>query len=284
MITQKQILTTAVCFGLSMLIMSTVFYTVSEAKDRFGTVKDISNTTQDSRPDPNNKTIDLGNGVTMKFVLVPSGEFYMGSPSSEKDRCDNEGPVRRLKITKSFYMSKYEVTQDQFSAVMGKNPSRFSGRNLPVDSVMWDEAAAFCKELGSEFRLPTEAEWEYVCRAGTDTRFYYGDDPNSVQLGEYAWYRDSSAGRTHGVGQKEPNSFGLYDMHGNVWEWCSDWYVSSRNGTSVHHVGPESGEYRVIRGGCYNNYARYCRSAHRRKDEAVYRWRYVGFRVVLDLE
>lgn len=229
------------------------------------------------------KTIDC-NGVSMELVLVPASSFMMGSPDSERDRHSDEGPVHRVQITKPFYMSKYEVTQDQYMAVTGKNPSHFSGRNLPVDSVTWNEAAAFCARIGKGARLPTEAEWEYACRAGSQTRFYYGDDPSYTQLGNYAWYEINGEHQTHTVGQKKPNSFGLYDMHGNVWEWCADWYESGyKNASCVDPMGPYSTSDRVFRGGGWFNNAMGCRSAtrHRGTPDARYGTR-IGFRIVLD--
>lgn len=230
------------------------------------------------------KSIDLGSGIRMDFVLIPAGSFEMGSPSSEKDRDSDEGPVQRVQITKPFYMSKYEVTQEQYTALMVRNPSNFSGRNLPVEYVSWKEAVEFCSKLGSGFRLPTEAEWEYACRAGSETRFYYGDDPNYSQLDQYAWYNSNSGKSTQAVGQKKPNAFGLYDMHGNVWEWCADWYADSLiNTTSVDPTGPTSGETRVLRGGSWYSDAALCRSANRLRRTLGYLRYGVGFRVVLDL-
>jgi len=231
------------------------------------------------------KSIDLGNGMTMEFVLIPAGSFYMGSPESEKDRDSDEGPVRRVQITKPFYMGKYEVTQDQYIAVMGTNPSHFSGRNLPVESVQWDEAVAFCEKARNGARLPTEAEWEYSCRSGTETRFSYGDDPDYLQLSEYAWNRTNSERQTHRVGQKEPNSYGLYDMHGNIWEWCADWWAGSyRNAPSVDPTGPSNGKSRVVRGGSWSYIPRNCRSANRSRFTPGSRYYGVGFRIVLDLD
>jgi formylglycine-generating enzyme required for sulfatase activity len=226
------------------------------------------------------KTIDLGNGVSMEFVLVPAGSFDMGSPDSEKERDSDEGPVHRVQITKAFYMSKYEVTQDQYLAIMGRNPSKFSGGNLPVEAVSWDEAVACCGKIGG--RLPTEAEWEYACRAGSETRFCYGDDLTYAQLGEYAWYSGNSGSTTHTIGQKKPNSFGLYDMHGNVYEWCSDWFAAYANAQTVNPVGASSGQYRVCRGGSWFSDARRCRSANRNYISPDYRDNNIGFRVALD--
>jgi formylglycine-generating enzyme required for sulfatase activity len=233
-----------------------------------------------AKPAPTGKKIDLGNGFSMEFVLIPAGSFDMGSPDSEKERDGDEGPVRRVQIAKAFYLGKHEVTQDQYLAVMGKNPSRFSGRNLPVETVSWDEAVACCKKMGG--RLPTEAEWEYACRAGSGTRFCGGDDPDYAQLGEYAWYANNSGNTTHAVGQKKPNSFGLYDMYGNVCEWCSDWFAAYAGTPTVNPVGPSSGQHRVSRGGGWYSIPRHCRSAFRNHDAPDSRIIGSGFRVVLD--
>jgi len=239
------------------------------------------------------KTIDLGNGVRMELVLIPPGDFYMGSPADKKYTSGNQGPVRRIRITKSFYMGKFEVTQGQYNAVMGRNPNRFSGRDLPVETVSWLEARQFCEKLSAErggwFRLPTEAEWEYACRAGSETTYCYGNDPDCTELGEYAWYARNSEKKSHSVGQKRPNQFGLYDMHGNVWEWCSDYYTSTyQNLPSIDPQSPSSGQYRVMRGGSWHWYAWGCWSATRvsGKPDDLYN-EYggpVGFRIVLDLE
>lgn len=233
-------------------------------------------------------TLDLGSGVTLELVHVPEGTFYMGSEENEKDRDRSEGPARRVQITESFYLGKYEITQDQYAAVMGNNPSHFSGRNLPVDSVRWNDAVAFCQRLstktGRKVRLPTEAEWEYACRAGTDTRFYWGNDADSSQVGDYAWHKTNSSRRTHAVGQKQANSLGIHDMSGNVWEWCTDWYADSyRNAPRVNPKGREPGNYRVLRGGCWDSDAWCCRSANRGWFAPVYhRFDNFGFRVALD--
>jgi formylglycine-generating enzyme required for sulfatase activity len=229
---------------------------------------------------PTGKTIDLGNGVSMEFVSIPPGSFSMGSPDSEKDSYSDEGPVRSVQITKAFYMGRYEVTQDQYMAVMGRNPSKCRGGNLPVETVSWEEAVAFCGKIGG--RLPTEAEWEYACRAGSETQFCYGDDPNYTQLGEYAWYPGNSGSRTHAVGQKKPNTFGLYDMHGNVYEWCSDWFAAFAKEQTVDPVGPPSGQSRVCRGGGWRRFARYCRSAARNHSSPGSGGGLIGFRVAYE--
>jgi len=202
---------------------------------------------------PASLTLDLGKGVTMKLVLIPAGKFMMGSPDSEQGHRGNEGPQHEVIITKPFYMGVTEVTQAQYEAVMGMNPSKFKGPTNPVEMVSWEEAVEFCRKLsektGKTLRLPTEAEWEYACRAGTKTRFSFGDSASA--LGDYAWYGSNSGNKTHPVGQKKPNAWGLYDMHGNVWEWCADWYGSYPSGSLTDPQGPGSGSLRVVRGGSW---------------------------------
>ena len=190
----------------------------------------------------------------------------MGSYPGEGS--DDEHPRHQVVISKDFQMLEFEVTQAQWEAVMGNNPSSFSGDNNPVESVSWHDCQSFISKLNEldsdyTYRLPTEAEWEYACRAGSDTTYSHGND--SGQLGEYAWYDDNSNSRTHPVGEKKPNAWDLYDMHGNVWEWCQDWYDGDYydNSPGTDPQGPNSGSYRVIRGGGWRNDAGYCRSAFR---------------------
>ena len=200
-------------------------------------------------------TLDLGKGVTMKLVRIRPGKFMMGSPDFEQGHEGPECPQHEVTISKAFYMGVTEVTQAQYEAVMGKNPSHVKGPTNPVESVPWDNAVLFCRKLsektGKTLRLPTEAEWEYACRAGTTTRFSFGDS-ESV-LGDYAWHKGNSGGKTHPVAQKKPNAWGLYDMHGNVREYCADWLGSYPTGTSTDPQGAASGVYRVARGGNYNS-------------------------------
>ena len=211
------------------------------------------------------------------MVFIPPGTFRMGSPTNEVDRWDNEGPQTAVTISRGGWMGKYEVTQGEYVALRGSNPSFFTGdTNRPVERVTWYEAAAFCAALtdreraagriatNSLYRLPTEAEWEYACRAWTsDRRFSYGDDPGYTSLTDYAWYGDNSGGTTHQVGQKLPNPWGLYDMHGNVREWCEDWFDTYVGGIAVDPQGPATGSDHLIRGGTWDNNARDCRSANR---------------------
>jgi formylglycine-generating enzyme required for sulfatase activity len=224
-------------------------------------------------------TEKLANRVTLEMVSLPAGKFLMGSSESNYEK-----PQHQVKIN-SFAIGKYPITQAQYQAVMGNNPSNFKNNpQNPVEQVSWNDAQAFCKKLsqitGKTYRLPTEAEWEYACRAGTTTRYYFGDDAN--QLENYAWYSENSNGTTHPVGQKKPNAWGLYDMSGNVWEWCEDdWHKN--------YIGaPDDGsawlnidnDYPILRGGSWCNLPNNCRSAFRnyifRRDS---RYTGCGFRV-----
>jgi len=226
------------------------------------------------------------NSIGMKLIYIPPGEFMMGSPDSEKDRHSDEGPQHRVRISKGFYMSVTEVTQAQCKAVMGSNPSSFQGDDLPVEQASWNDAIEFCNKLsqkeGKGYRLPTEAEWEYACRAGSTTRFYFGDGDS--QLSHYAWYDVNSGSKTHRVGKKKPNAFGLYDMHGNVLEWCSDWYDAGYYSQSPGDdpKGPSTGQYRVFRGGRWGSSANSCRVAARNFLTPVDCSFSLGFRLVLD--
>ena len=229
-------------------------------------------------------TLDLGGGVMMKLALIRGGSFLMGSPSGESKRDEDEALPHRVTISKPFYMGIHEVTQEQYQAVMGTNPSRFNGASNPVEQVSWKDATEFCDKLsnstGKTVRLPTEAEWEYACRAGSHTRFCCGDSDSG--LGQYAWHAGNSGKQTHPAGQKKPNTFGLHDMHGNVWEWCEDWYGEDARRNARDSRGPGSGSNPVVlRGGSYSSYPRYCRSACRLKYGYVVRCVPVGFRVVV---
>ena len=201
---------------------------------------------------PKGLTVDLGGGVKMEFVLIPAGSFMMG----DEKGMDWEKPVHKVTITKPFYLGKYEVTQEQWQAVMGSNPSRFKGPKNPVERVSWDDCQAFLAKLNEKFRsggakfgLPTEAQWEFACRAGTTTQYSFGEDP--AKLGDYAWWAENAKDTTHPVGQKKPNAWGLYDMHGNVWEWCADRWDANYYAKSPANdpVGPDPGMDRVLRGG-----------------------------------
>lgn len=220
----------------------------------------------------------------MEMLEIPTGSFCMGSNNGEAD----EKPVHRVTINYSFYMGRYEVTQAQWQAVMGNNPSYFKGDlaepfiKLPVEQVSWNDAQSFINKLnelndGFKYRLPTEAEWEYACRAGT-TGDYAGT------LSEMAWYSENSGTKTHAVGGKQPNAWGLFDMHGNVWEWCQDWYHDSYNGApgdGSAWLSSSEQKYRVLRGGSYwDHFAPILRSAVRNPSTPDLRYSLGGFRVV----
>jgi len=235
--------------------------------------------------------LTLGRGVTMKLVLIPAGKFMMGSPDNEAGRAADEGPQREVTISKPFYMGAFEVTQAQYEAIMGVNPSSFKTFDRPVENIAWTDAAEFCRKATARtrraVRLPTAAEWEYACRAGTTTRFSFGDDEN--EMGAYAKYGDRlatdkpSGARTALVGSFKPNGFGLYDMHGNVLEWCSDYYENSQtNVRAVDPTGPQSGGSRVIRGGSWYHQSDVCRSARRLGRPPEQRNFMMGFRAAVD--
>jgi formylglycine-generating enzyme required for sulfatase activity len=237
------------------------------------------------------RTVDLGGGVSLELVWIPADTFTMGSPSGEANR-GNDETQHRVKLTKGFWMGKYEVTQEQWQAVMGSNPSHFKGSKNPVEQVSWDDCQSYIQQLnrkvqGVGFRLPTEAEWEYACRAGTTTAFHYGNDLDASLAnfdGNYP-YGNGRKGeyrrKTVPVGSFKPNAFGLYDMHGNVWEWCQDWYGAYPSGAVTDPAGPGAGSSRVLRGGSWNNNARNCRSANRNNNDPGNRNNNIGFRVVL---
>jgi formylglycine-generating enzyme required for sulfatase activity/beta-lactamase regulating signal transducer with metallopeptidase domain len=223
-------------------------------------------------PSPKNPakelTLNLGDKVTMKLALIPAGDFIMGSPPVEKYHMPDESPQHHVKISHPFYMGVYDVTQEQYRLVMGRRPSGFEKwqeGNYPVGTVSWEEASEFCNKLsqitGKVVQLPTEAQWEYTCRAGSTTMFSYGDD--ETKLDEYAWYEANSYSRTHPVGQKKPNAFGLYDLHGNVAQWCSDWYGPYPDTDLQDPTGPAQGRYHVLRGGSGYGNLQSCRSAAR---------------------
>ncbi|MBR4835192.1 MAG: formylglycine-generating enzyme family protein [Thermoguttaceae bacterium] len=223
-------------------------------------------------------------GVDFAFRYCPAGTFWMGSPSYEAERYDDE-TRHEVTLTKGFWMLETSVTQGMFRAIAGSNPSYFqSGDNYPVESVSWFDCQEFCESLnalgvapaGFEFRLPWEAEWEYACRAGT-TGAYNVDRP----LDELGWYNGNSGGKTRAVGGKRASAWGLYDMHGNVWEWCADWYGAYATGPQTDPTGPSSGSNRVLRGGSWSRSAKDCRSANRRDLVPTDRLNFFGFRLVL---
>ncbi|HIA46990.1 MAG TPA: formylglycine-generating enzyme family protein [Candidatus Hydrogenedentes bacterium] len=220
----------------------------------------------------------------MEFVWIPKGSFTMGSPNSEDKRKDNERQ-HKVTLTNGFWLGKYEVTQAEWKSVMGNSPSSFSGSNNPVEQVSWDDIQGYLSKKGSEYRLPTEAEWEYACRAGTTTATHYGNSLSSSQANFYgnSPYGGASKGayrkKTTSVGSFKPNAWGLYDMHGNVWEWCSDWYGDYSSGSVTGPTGASSGSSRVLRGGSWYNSGYDCRSANRSSSTPGYRYNYIGIRI-----
>ena len=201
----------------------------------------------------------------MTFVWIPAGRFRMGSRYNEAGREDDETP-HVVTITRGFWLGKYEVTQAQWMAVMGENPAHFQadGAERPVERVSWDDCCEFVRRLGAKgggFRLPTEAEWEYAARAGRTTPYAFGSDPGL--LAAHAWHDMNSGSETHPVGTVEPNAWGLFDMAGNVWEWCNDYYGPYPDRRVTDPTGPEVGQYRVLRGGGWNSGAGKCRAARR---------------------
>lgn len=226
------------------------------------------------------------NSIGMKFVLIPAGEFVMGSPETETGRLPSESQ-HTVTLTRPFEMGIYEVTQSEFQRVMNATPSDFVGERNPVEKVSWNTATDFCLTLsnlpeekisGYKYRLPTEAEWEYACRAGTTTVHHFGND--SSQMSNYAWFDRNSGGTTHPVGQKQPNGWGLFDMHGNVWEWCQDYDDDLPSHSETDPTGPARGMKRVVRGGGWYYKATQLRSAYRGADPPEYEGNFLGFRLV----
>ena len=240
---------------------------------------------------------EITNSIGMKLVLIPKGTFQMGSPESEEERLEDE-VQHEVTLTKDFYLAVTEVTQRQYEKVMGTNPSYFQKQFIgksdssmhPVDQISWDNAVEFCKKLsdlpeekraGRVYRLPTEAEWEYACRAGSKTAYCFGDERDS--LGDYAWFSENGGLQTHPVGEKKANAWGLYDMRGNVFEWCSDWYGEYSKAASSDPMGPQRGSDRVLRGGSFRYIFESCRSADRYAVSPSDQKFDYGFRLALSL-
>jgi formylglycine-generating enzyme required for sulfatase activity len=245
----------------------------------------------------------LTSSIGAKLVLIPAGEFVMGASAGDGNADSWELPQHSVRIHEPFYIGTTEVTQGQFRAVTGRSPSRFHGSDdHPVEQVSWHDAVAFCNALSAKeglspfytlagrnagvpdrhspgYRLPTEAEWEYACSAGSTERFYFGSA--SALLDRFAWYKANSLGRSHPVGQKGPNNFGLYDMLGNVWEWCGDRFSESyyRVSPAADPTGPAAGRRCVYRGGSWNHEPRHCRSTTRHSEPPEVRDSRLGFRL-----
>ena len=225
-------------------------------------------------------TESLPDGVNLEMVSIPGGSFMMGSNTFEDTQ-----PIHKVTI-KPFYIGKYQVTQAQWKAVMNGNPSGFTGDSLPVETVSWYDTQEFCKELsritGREYRLPSEAEWEYAARAGSKSDYCFDDD--EISLGEYAWYEQNSDGKTHPVGMRKPNYWGLYDVQGNVWEWCADIWHDNYEGAPIDGsswIKGGKGDSRPIRGGSWGDFMEKHKCAVSRYEYYAYlRASLVGFRVV----
>ncbi len=226
--------------------------------------------------------VDLGEGIGIDFVLIPQGSFQMGSAEGEW----NEKPVRNITFSRPFYLGQFEVTQEQWEVVMGSNPSHHRAPRKPVEQVSWHAAVEFARELSeglkATFRLPTEAEWEYACRAGTTSQYYWGNAFDE----HFAWAKGNSGGVSHETGTREPNAWDLFDMSGNVYEWCADWYADAYPGDAeqTDPKGAASGSLRVFRGGCYcDNSSGACRAAARRGKSPSFKYGSVGFRLVKEI-
>ena len=222
------------------------------------------------------RVFTLPGGAKIEMIWCEPGTFMMGSPVTEVGRFDDE-PIHPVTLTKGFWLGKYEVTQAQWESVMGENRSRFKGADRPVENVSWDDCHRFVSKVNVAFgglaRMPTEAEWEYACRAGSTEPI-----SGSGHLNDMAWYDRNSGSQTHAVGKNQANAWGFYDMHGNVLEWCADWF-SRPEGQSIDPKGPPSGVFRVLRGGCWFFYERDCRSAYRLKRDPNIRNCIFGFRL-----
>src|SRR6266436_244392 len=264
---------------ITAIFVAGIFWLIQRARTRIATTSVAQS--QEAKQAANNVTPTAPSftenirGTEIKMVSVPAGTFLMGSPLSEAGRDKDEGPQSEVTVQK-LSISKYEVTQAQYKAVAGTNPSNFKGDDLPVDSVTWNDAVEFCRKLsrltGREYRLPTEAEWEYACRAGTK-------GPHAGNLDAMGWYAANSRNLTHPVGQKEPNGFGLYDINGNVWEWCQSKYQPYPYEATDGRENVQDNDVRVLRGGSWESSVSSTRSAYRRR--VLPDARSIGFRIVL---
>ena len=241
-----------------------------------GTVKRVT-----TKASYSNGTLTV-NGIKYNMVWVDGGTFRMGATSEQGSEISDEKPVHSVTLS-GYYIGKTEVTQALWKAVMGINPSRFKGDYLPVENVSWDDCQEFIRKLnsmtGQNFRLPTEAEWEFACRGGNNSRGYKYSGSNN--LGSVAWYDDNSGVKTHPVATKSPNELGIYDMSGNVWEWCADWYGDYSSGAQTNPKGPYGGSYRVYRGGGRSDGVGSCRSSNRDDYIPTIRGDLLGLRLAL---
>ena len=241
-----------------------------------GTVKCVA-----TKASYSNGTLTV-NGIKYNMVWVDGGTFRMGATSEQGSEISDEKPVHSVTLS-GYYIGKTEVTQALWQAVMGSNPSYFEGDDLPVEQVSWDDCQEFIRKLnsltGQNFRLPTEAEWEFACRGGNNSRGYKYSGSNYID--NVAWYDGNSGGKTHPVATKSPNELGIYDMSGNVWEWCADWYGDYSSGRQTNPKGPYDGSSRVGRGGSWIINARGCRSSNRNNGNPTYRNDGLGLRLAL---
>ena len=244
---------------------------------------DSQQSTPQTHPTVSDNTISIPvkDGISIDMVRVEAGTFTMGATAEMKDPWKEEKPTHQVTLTNDYYIGKYEVTQALWQTVMGNNPSKFKGDNLPVEHVSWKDCQKFLSKLnritGKMFRLPTEAEWEYAARGGNKSRGYQYSGSNN--LSDVAWYDDNSGNKTHAVGTKQPNELGIYDMSGNVLEWCQDRYGKYNSSSQINPTGVNSGSNRVFRGGRGN--ARSCRSSFRFGITPRFRNKYLGLRLVL---
>lgn len=267
----------------------------------FARMTNIFGRLTDTEKEPDRPKV-LENEIGMKLALIPSGLFHMGSHPDDPGARANETPRKKVEITRPFYLGVNPVTQAEFERLVGTNPAQFAkaaggGPDHPVERVSWEHAAAFCRRLsalpaeraaGRAYRLPTEAEWEYAARAGSNAAFAFGDELLPAQANFGGAYgpdglpRPPARGMTSPVGAYPPNNYGLFDVHGNVWEWCGDWYDEAyyAGGPKWDPEGPETGRFRVARGGCWRSLAGSCRAAYRNALVPVNRDPYTGFRVV----
>ena len=241
------------------------------------------------------ETITLPGNVPLQMVWIPAGTFLMGRYANEQDAYSNENPQHQVVLSQGVWMGKYVVTKEQWRTVMGTEPRAnrkyvSNAPKSPAVCITWDDVQVFIAKLnactGKVFRLPYEAEWEYACRAGTTTRFYWGDDRELTAIDAYAWWRGTALltkeKYARPVGLKRPNPWGLFDMGSNVFEWCQDWYGVYPNGPVTDPTGPVSGIYRVQRGGSWIDYGNSCRSAHRIRETPSVAKIDAGFRLVLE--
>jgi len=236
----------------------------------------------------------LGNGIDLEMVMIPEGEFMMGAPETELMSTNNERPQHLVNVT-TIFMGRYPITQEQFREIMGHNPSEFKGNKRPVERISWLDTQEFCDRLtqntNRDYRLPTEAAWEYACRAGTKTPFHNGETISTDLVnynGEYFYgsgIRGEYREKTTEVGKFPANEFGLCDMHGNIWEWCEDdWHENYEDTrTNIRDWSSEQSSKKAIRGGCWANSPSICRSANRRYTNRNFRYNYIGFRVICNI-